>query len=267
MKEQVLNHPGSLAVMAYGAWSDDPAIFEAGLASQLGLLDSISATDGKIAETCRDSWHPQSSVVSWVDSAELARNLGRPELYEAVFDGQDTPRLAIILEDYWRHDVGADAHFLPWSRLTHGDNARAPLPPPDHYGGWVGREFTAHGIADPAASARGADYKGDGISNALHYWTLTNPRAPAGEPVLSAVAAEDPGAFRVRFVERPEAGAYGRQFRFSSDLAGDPSTWRVVEPASNTIVEDRGEQVVREAVFPIEGPRGFLVISYPAMAE
>ena len=149
-------------------------------------------------------------MVSWVDSAELARNLGRLDLYEAVFDGQSTPRLAIILEyfanlmlgntpasragaagatttsastaastttrwptttistgrsatylpvfaemveDYWRNDVGEDAHFLLWSRLTHGDNAYAALPPPDTYGAVGGAGVHAHGITDPALTA------------------------------------------------------------------------------------------------------------------
>lgn len=166
----------ALAVMSYGAWVDDSTIFETGLNYQLAKLDQLSEPDGEIEEVCRDTWHPQYSVVSWADSAELARNLGYDDLYEATFDGQSTPRLALILEyfaklmlgiteppcgagwqydyegeysrfdnyevpyqhyivrenvsylpnfrtmieDGWRNDVGEDAHFLLWSRLTHG---------------------------------------------------------------------------------------------------------------------------------------------------
>jgi hypothetical protein len=168
----------SFAAMAYGAWIGDEAVFEDGLDNQLRKLDQISQPDGQIEEVCRDTWHPQYTVVTWGDSAELAFNQGREDLYEATFDGQTTPRLAIVLEyfaslmlgieqppcgndwaynyasaynkfdnyevpynhyinrkavdtlpvfalmveDEWRSDVGEDAHFLLWSRLTHGTN-------------------------------------------------------------------------------------------------------------------------------------------------
>lgn len=166
----------SFAAMAYGAWVGDMAVFEEGLENQLRKLEAMSEPDGEIEEVCRDTWHPQYSVVSWTDSAELAYHQGRNDLYEVTFDGQAIPRLAIILEyfsrlmlgldqppcgaswaynyageydrfdnyevpynhyirrkavdylpvfstmveDHWRMDVGDDAHFLLWSRLTHG---------------------------------------------------------------------------------------------------------------------------------------------------
>lgn len=100
----------SFAVMAYGAWSDDPAIFQDGLDNQLGRLDILSETSGRIAETCRDTWHPQYSIVTWIDAAELARNLGHLELYEATFDAQSTPRLAIILEYFANLMLGNTTH-------------------------------------------------------------------------------------------------------------------------------------------------------------
>jgi len=168
----------AFAVMAYGAWIGNPEIFQEGLESQIEKLGSFSETDGEIVEVCRDTWHPQYTVVTWGDAAELAHNQGMDDLYEARFDGQDTPRLAIVLEyfsnlmlgntaapceegwsfdylgeyrrfdnyevpynhyigrkmvdylpvfqemveDFWRADVGDDAHFLLWSRLTHGGN-------------------------------------------------------------------------------------------------------------------------------------------------
>ena len=168
----------AFAVMAYGAWTGDEGIFMTGLNRQLDKLDVLSQPDGEIVEVCRDTWHPQYTVVTWGDSAELARNQGIDTLYEAALDGQATPRLAIVLEyfanlmlgntadpcdagwayaypgeydrfdnyevpynhyinrqaradlpvfknmveNYWRQDVGADAHFLLWSRLTHGTN-------------------------------------------------------------------------------------------------------------------------------------------------
>jgi hypothetical protein len=166
----------SFAAMAYGAWIGDLAVFKDGLANQLLKLENMSEPDGEIEEVCRDTWHPQYSVVTWTDSAELAHHHGRNDLYEVTFDGQAIPRLAIILEyfarlmlgidqppcgagweydyagqyrrfdnyevpynhyirrkaveylpvfstmveEHWRNDVGADAHFLLWSRLTHG---------------------------------------------------------------------------------------------------------------------------------------------------
>jgi hypothetical protein len=166
----------SFAAMAYGAWVGDMAIFEEGLENQLVKLEAMSEPDGEIEEVCRDTWHPQYSVVTSTDSAELAYHQGRNDLYEVTFDGQAIPRLAIILEyfsrlmlgldeppcgaswgynyageydrfdnyevpynhyirrkavdylpvfstmveDHWRMDVGDDAHFLLWSRLTHG---------------------------------------------------------------------------------------------------------------------------------------------------
>ena len=81
------------------------------------------------------------------------------------------------------------------------------------------------------------------------------------------MATEVPGEFRVRFVERPRPGPTAASSASAPGCAGDrrPGAWW--NPARITIVEDRGEQVVREAVFPADGPQGFLVISYPAMAE
>lgn len=96
----------ALAVMSYGAWVDDAAIFENGLSYQLAKLDQLSEPDGEIEEVCRDTWHPQYSVVSWTDSAELARNLGRDDLYTITFDGQSTPRLALVLEYFAKLMLG-----------------------------------------------------------------------------------------------------------------------------------------------------------------
>ena len=309
----------SLAVMAYGTWTDDLDIFEQGFTNQLGLLDTMSEMDGEIAETCRDTWHPQYSVVTWADSAELARNLGRLDLYETTYDGQATPRLALVLEyfanlmlgntshpcgsgwaydylgaydrfdnyevafnhylnrdatdalpvfaemveNFWRSAVGEDAHFLLWSRLSHGDNAYRPLPPPDTYAIWVNEHFTSQGITHPALTASDADFNGDGIANGLHYWTLTDPRAAALEPILIALPADAPDPFKIRIVERSDAETVGRVFLFAPDLATGPSAWEEVIPDHVTIVEDRGDPVVRDAVFPSLTSPGFLAIRYP----
>lgn len=89
---------GNWAMMCYGAWSDDVAIFEEGYNNLLLILDDFSLPTGEINETCRDTIHPQYSIVTLTDAAELANNLGYDGLYSATFDGQSTPRLAVILE-------------------------------------------------------------------------------------------------------------------------------------------------------------------------
>ncbi|MEN8128486.1 MAG: discoidin domain-containing protein [Planctomycetota bacterium] len=99
-----------LAMMTYGAWTDDVTIFEEGLNQQLDRLDIMSESDGWIEETCRDNSHPQYSIISWSDSAELAYNLGYDDLYNATFDGQTTPRLAIILEYFAGMMLGETSH-------------------------------------------------------------------------------------------------------------------------------------------------------------
>lgn len=89
---------GNWAMMAYGAWSRNLALFEEGLDNLLFMLDDFSLPTGEINETCRDAFHPQYSIVTLTDAAELARTLGYDDLYTATFDGQDVPRLAVILE-------------------------------------------------------------------------------------------------------------------------------------------------------------------------
>lgn len=177
-RDQNWGASASLAVMAYGAWTGDREIFLSGMNNQLLKIDRISEPDGQIAEICRDTWHPQYTVVTWGDSAELAFHQGYDDLYEKTFDGQTTPRLVIVLEyfaklllgkipapceagwsynylgeyarfdnyevpynhylnrmgrtdlpvfqemveQHWRQQVGDDAHFLLWSRLTQGTN-------------------------------------------------------------------------------------------------------------------------------------------------
>ncbi len=86
------------AMMAYGAWSGHLEKFEEGLDNLFFILDDFSLPTGEINETCRDAWHPQYSIVSITDAAELAYTLGYDDLYMAAFDGQATPRLAVILE-------------------------------------------------------------------------------------------------------------------------------------------------------------------------
>jgi hypothetical protein len=100
----------NLAMLCYAAYTDDRNLFESSLAIAVAKLGDLSETDGEIVETCRDTHHPQYSIVSWMDAAELANNLGYPDLYEAVFDGQDTPRLALILEYFSNMFLGNTDH-------------------------------------------------------------------------------------------------------------------------------------------------------------
>jgi hypothetical protein len=86
------------AMMAYGAWSGHLETFEEGLNNLFFMLDDFSLPTGEINETCRDTFHPQYSIVTFTDAAELAYTLGYDDLYMAAFDGQQIPRLAVILE-------------------------------------------------------------------------------------------------------------------------------------------------------------------------
>ena len=99
-----------LAMLAYAAYMDNRELFESSLELAVSKLDELSEPDGKIVETCRDTIHPQYSVVCWMDAAELANNLGYPDIYEASFDGQRTPRLAIILEYFSNMFLGNTSH-------------------------------------------------------------------------------------------------------------------------------------------------------------
>lgn len=94
------------AIMAYGAWSGNTDIFEEGHANLLFMLDDFSLPTGEINETCRDAYHPQYSIVTFTDAAELAYTLGYDDLYMAAFDGQDIPRLAVILDYFARLMLG-----------------------------------------------------------------------------------------------------------------------------------------------------------------
>ena len=99
-----------LAMLSYAAYRDDKALVESTLAITIAKMKSISEPDGQIQEVCRDVAHPQFSLVCWLGAAELANNLGYPDLYEEKMDGQTTPRLAVILEYFSNMMLGKTDH-------------------------------------------------------------------------------------------------------------------------------------------------------------
>lgn len=99
-----------LAMLSYAAYKDDKALVESTLAITIAKMKSMSKPDGQIQEVCRDVGHPQFSLVCWLGAAELANNLGYPDLFEEKMDGQTTPRLAVILEYFSNMMLGKTDH-------------------------------------------------------------------------------------------------------------------------------------------------------------
>ena len=82
---------------------------------------------GNTQHPCGGSWsYDYLGQYDRFDNYEVAYNH-----YINRLNANYLPVFAEMVEDFWRNDVGADAHFLLWSRLTHGDNTYAPMPPPD----------------------------------------------------------------------------------------------------------------------------------------
>ena len=63
---------------------------------------------------------------------------------------------------------------------------------------------------------------------------------------------------RYRSMERPNAAAPGRVFRYSTNL----SNWNRITPDSNTVVVNSSSVVTREATFPVMTISGFYRSSY-----
>lgn len=101
-----------LAMMSVGVFQNDGKRYEAGKQVMVGMLPVlIKQGDGEVLELARDCWHPQYTLTAFVEAAEIALNQGDAALYEAVFDGDEQPRLAKGLEYMTRASLIGDQKY------------------------------------------------------------------------------------------------------------------------------------------------------------
>jgi len=90
----------TLAIMAAAVYQEDDAAY----AEAIKLYTSRLATSSKSGalrtdEYLRDPWHPQYTILAWIQTSEIAWNQG-DDLYGIQLDGQSQPRLALCLEHF-----------------------------------------------------------------------------------------------------------------------------------------------------------------------
>ncbi len=94
------------AVMAAAVYQENQTDYALTLTNYRKLLASISKTDGSLGpDYLRDPHHPQYTVLTWMQASELAWNQG-DDLWSITLDGQATPRLALVLENFSKLFLG-----------------------------------------------------------------------------------------------------------------------------------------------------------------
>lgn len=90
----------TVAIVAAGVYQNDSAAYQEGLALYKTHLASISKKSGALGpDYLRDPWHPQYTVLTWIQTCEIAWNQG-DDIYGITLDGQAQPRLALCLEHF-----------------------------------------------------------------------------------------------------------------------------------------------------------------------
>jgi hypothetical protein len=90
----------NLALLAAAVYQNDLAAYQEAIALHKIHLTSISKKTGALGpDYLRDPWHPQYTVLTWIQTCEIAWNQG-DDLYGLTLDGQSLPRLAICLEHF-----------------------------------------------------------------------------------------------------------------------------------------------------------------------
>lgn len=90
----------NLAMIAAAVYQNDAAAYQEALALHKTHLASISKKTGALGpDYLRDPWHPQYTLLTWIQICEIAWNQG-DDLYGLTLDGQSAPRLAICLEHF-----------------------------------------------------------------------------------------------------------------------------------------------------------------------
>ena len=96
----------TLAIMAAAVYQEDAAAYEEAIELHKHHLKSISKASGALGpDYLRDPWHPQYTILAWIQICELAWTQG-DDLYGLALDGQSVPRLAICLEHFAQLFVG-----------------------------------------------------------------------------------------------------------------------------------------------------------------
>ena len=130
-----------------------------------------------------------------------------------------------------------------------------------NYAEWTMWLLARQGVTNALLTAHDADPDGDRRSNQLEYWLGSNPLLADLEPTAQAADLVPGQTLRVRFAERKNAAALGREFESSASL----SNWLAATPLSITTIEDRGSVVVREVTLPAPTDRRFYRSRYPAL--
>lgn len=91
----------TLAIMAAAVYQEDDAAYAEAVNLYRSRLSAISRKSGvlKSDEYLRDPWHPQYTILAWIQTSEIAWNQG-DDLYGLQLDGQSEPRLALILDHF-----------------------------------------------------------------------------------------------------------------------------------------------------------------------
>lgn len=90
----------TLAIMAAAVYQENEAAYTEAITLYRQQLQSISMKNGALrTDYLRDPWHPQYTLLTWLQTCEIAWNQG-DNLYDITLDGQSQPRLAICLEHF-----------------------------------------------------------------------------------------------------------------------------------------------------------------------
>lgn len=96
----------TLSHIAVGVYLNNEAIFYEGIEWFEHSLKTLSTEDGALtADYIRDTWHPQYTLVAWIQTAEIAWNQGI-DLYSLQFGREKKPRLEVVFEHFSKLFIG-----------------------------------------------------------------------------------------------------------------------------------------------------------------
>ena len=88
-----------LGDMAAGVFLDDRAMYNRGRSMVAEFMPRMLHEEGWPTEVFRDPWHCGVTLTGIIEAAEVARHQGNDtSLYEAKYDGQTEPRIAVVLK-------------------------------------------------------------------------------------------------------------------------------------------------------------------------
>ena len=163
----------TLAIMAAAVYQNDAAAYAAATTLHKTHLRKISKKDGSLeADYLRDPGHPQYTILTWIQTCEIAWNQG-DDLYGIKYDGQPVPRLALCLD----HFAGLFLGKLPNPKGLQNGNYQGSHKNRQGYdtafNHFVGRQNMANII--PTFANMVPDWRPGGIDNHFIAWdTLTH---------------------------------------------------------------------------------------------